>query len=225
MKSASLLWGLNGPAVRAQVEAAHHDAVDSTIGWLEQHAGFTRIGHAGVAQVDTTGLVCAAFDHRESRSRDPDLHTHVAVANKVQGVDGKWRSLDARGLHALGVAASERYNTRFEEALARRLGVEFEERPGPAGKLVVREVVGVAPELIRHFSKHRAAIEYRYAELRRSYRTEHCREPNRARPNCGWPSKQLWRPGRARVRAGRWPSRWLTGPIRPPTCSDDAVPR
>jgi len=180
VKSASLLWGLGGSQGRDEVEAAHHEAVASTIGWLERHAGFTRTGHAGVAQVDTTGLVCASFDHRESRSGDPDLHTHVAVANKVQGLDGKWGSLDARALHALGVAASERYNTRFEDALARRLGVEFEDRPGPIGKRVVREVAGVAPELIRHFSKRRAAIEDRYAELRRSYRTDHGREPDRS---------------------------------------------
>ena len=117
--------------------------------WVEQHAAFTRIGHAGIAQVDSTGLVATAFDHRESRSGDPDLHTHVAVANKVCGIDGKWRSLDARVLHSLGVAASERYNTRFEDAMSRRLGVEFEERPGAEpGKRPVREVVGVPRELI-----------------------------------------------------------------------------
>ena len=98
----------------------------------------------GIAQVDSTGLVATAFDHRESRSGDPDLHTHVAVANKVCGTDGKWRTLDARVLYSLGVAASERYNTRFEDAMSRRLGVEFEERPGAEpGKRPVREVVGV----------------------------------------------------------------------------------
>ena len=181
VKSASLLWGLGGPEIREQVEAAHHEAVASTIGWLEQHAAFTRTGHGGTAQVDTTGLVCAAFDHRDSRAGDPDLHTHVAVVNKVCGLDGKWRSLDARGLHALGVAASERYNTRFEDALSRRLGVEFIERPGAApGKRPVREVAGVPVELVRHFSKRRAAIEDRYTELVRDYRHEHGREPERS---------------------------------------------
>jgi len=144
VKSASLLWALSGPEVRQAVEDAHHEAVTSALGWLEQHAAFTRTGHAGTAQVDTTGLVCAAFDHRESRCGDPDLHTHLAVANKVQGLDGKWRSLDARNLHALGVAASERYNPRLEDGLARRLGVAFVERPGgAAGKRPVREIAGV----------------------------------------------------------------------------------
>ncbi len=180
VKSASLLWALGGPDVRAAVEAAHHDAVSSTIGWVEQHAAYTRTGHGGVAQVDTTGLVCAAFDHRESRSSDPDLHTHVAVANKVCGLDGRWRSLDARGLHALGVAASERYNTRFEDALSSRLGVEFVERPGAGnGKRPIREVAGVPSELIRHFSKRRAAIEDAYIDLARVYRHNHGRDPSK----------------------------------------------
>ncbi|HET6563164.1 MAG TPA: MobF family relaxase, partial [Marmoricola sp.] len=180
VKSASLLWSLGGPDVRRQVEAAHHEAVTNTLRWIERHAAFTRTGHAGVAQVDTTGLVAAAFDHRESRSGDPDLHTHVAVSNKVCGTDGKWRSLDARVLYALGVAASERYNTRFEDALTRRLGVDFAERPtANPGKRPVREVVGVPEPLIRHFSKRRAAIEDRYAELLADYRTTHGKEAPR----------------------------------------------
>lgn len=88
VKSASLLWALGGANVRAAVEAAHHDAVSSTIGWVEKHAAYTRTGHSGAAQVDTTGLVCAAFDHRESRSSDPGLHTHVAVATRCVGSTG-----------------------------------------------------------------------------------------------------------------------------------------
>ncbi len=181
VKSASLLWALGGAEVRQEVEDAHHEAVRDTLDWIERHAAFTRTGHAGTAQIDTTGLVAAAFDHRDSRSGDPDLHTHVAVANKVCGTDGKWRSLDARVLHSLGVAASERYNTRFEDALARRLGVEFAERPGTdAGKRPVREIVGVPLELIAHFSKRREAIEDRYDELLADFRAAHGRNPTRS---------------------------------------------
>lgn len=181
VKSASVLWALGGPEVREGVEDAHHEAVRSALGWLESHAAYTRVGRGGVAQIDATGLICAMFDHRESRAGDPDLHTHVAVANKVCGVDGKWRSLDARGLYALGVAASERYNTRFEDAMTRRLGVKFVERPSGRRDLrPVREIDGMPAELLRHFSQRRAAIEDRYAELRRAYRATHGREPDRA---------------------------------------------
>ena len=181
VKSASLLWGLSSPEVRGHVEDAHHEAVKSAIKWVEEHAAFTRTGRGGVAQVDATGLICAAFDHRESRTGDPDLHTHVAVANKVCGPDGKWRSLDARGLFALGVAASEHYNTRFEDELSRRLGVQFTERTkSRRDKRPVREVVGIPPELVRHFSRRRAAIETRLGELTAEYRAIYGREPSSA---------------------------------------------
>ena len=58
VKSVSLLWALGDPEVRAQVEAAHHEAVRSSLDWIEEHAAFTRTGHGGVAQVDTTGFGC-----------------------------------------------------------------------------------------------------------------------------------------------------------------------
>lgn len=208
VKSASILWALGGPEVRQAVEDAHHEAVAGTIDWLEQHAAFTRIGRGGVAQIDATGLICAMFDHRESRAGDPDLHTHVAVANKVCGVDGKWRSLDARGLYALGVAASERYNTRFEDALARRLGVRFVERVSGAREVrPVREIDGLPVELVWHFSRRRAVIEARYAEIRRDYRARHGREPDRAT------QLQLAQQATLETREGKGPGRTLAEQI------------
>jgi len=38
----------------------------------------------GFRQVNVSGLVAVSFTHRDSRYGDPDLHTHVAVANKSQ---------------------------------------------------------------------------------------------------------------------------------------------
>jgi TrwC relaxase len=76
------------------------------------------------------GLVAAAFTHRDSRAGDPDLHTHVAVANKVQTLDGRWLSIDGRVLFKAKVAASETYNTSLEQHLRDALGVRFAARPG-----------------------------------------------------------------------------------------------
>ena len=186
VKSVSLLWALGDEPVRAQVEAAHHAAVADVIGFLERHAAFTRTGAVGQEQVDTRGLVCAAFDHRDSRLGDPDRHTHVAVANKVRAVAdtregwARWLALDARALYAVGVAASERYNTRIEDQLATRLGVRFTERAGSGrDKRPIREITGIPVELIRHFSRRRALVEARYAQLAREYRMAHGCEPPR----------------------------------------------
>ena len=71
------------------------------------------------------GLVGAAFTHRDSRAGDPDPHTHVAVANKVQTLDGRWLSIDGRVLFKAKVAASETYNTSLEQHLRDGLGVRF----------------------------------------------------------------------------------------------------
>lgn len=218
VKSASVLWGLGGPEIRSVVADAHHAAVASTLRWIEEHAAFTRTGHDGIAQIDTTGLICAAFDHRESRTGDPDLHTHVAISNKVCGVDGKWRALDARGLHALTVAASERYNTRFEDELHARLGVTFVERPGAArGKRPVREIGGVPLELVRYFSKRRAAIEDRYAELATDYHARHGREADRST------QFQLAQQATLETREGKGPGRTLDEQVRDWTSQATAV--
>ena len=48
--------------------------------------------------------MAAAFTHRDSRAGDPDLHTHVAVANKVQTLDRRWLSIDGRVLSKATVA-------------------------------------------------------------------------------------------------------------------------
>ena len=96
------------------------------------------------------GLVAAAFTHRDSRAGDPDLHTHVAVANKVQTLDGRWLSIDGRILFKATVAASETYNTALENHLRASLGVRFAERPNPDPRLrPVREIVGVDPAFER----------------------------------------------------------------------------
>ena len=41
----------------------------------------SRSGAGGVVQEDIRGVVAAAFDHWDSRSGDPQLHTHVVVMN------------------------------------------------------------------------------------------------------------------------------------------------
>jgi hypothetical protein len=75
VKSVSALWAIAPREIAEQIEAAHHDAVADTLAWLETQVAFTRTGRAGVRQVETNGIVAAAFTHRDSRTGDPDLHT------------------------------------------------------------------------------------------------------------------------------------------------------
>jgi hypothetical protein len=107
VKSVSALWAAADLTTAATIERAHRAAVGDALRFIEQHALYARTGTNGIRQVDVQGMVAAAFTHRDSRAGDPDLHTHVAVANKVQTLDGRWLSIDGRILFKATVAASE----------------------------------------------------------------------------------------------------------------------
>jgi conjugative relaxase-like TrwC/TraI family protein len=178
VKSVSTLWAVANPAVAAEIERAHWAAVRGALAFIEKHALFTRTGPQGIRQVNVRGLVGAAFTHRDSRAGDPDLHTHVAVANKVQTLDGRWLSIDGRVLFKANVAASETYNTALEQHLHEALGVRFAERSGtdPA-KRPIREIVGVDPRLNQRWSTRRTQINTRRGELAIQFQEDHGRPP------------------------------------------------
>jgi conjugative relaxase-like TrwC/TraI family protein len=178
VKSVSTLWAVAGPAVAAVIEQAHQAAVQDALAFIEKHALFTRTGPQGIRQVNVRGLVATAFTHRDSRAGDPDLHTHVAVANKVQTLDGRWLSIDGRVLFKANVAASETYNTALEQHLHEAMGVRFAERPGTdPTRRPIREIVGVDPRLNQRWSTRRAHIEARRGELAIQFQQDHGRPP------------------------------------------------
>jgi conjugative relaxase-like TrwC/TraI family protein len=178
VKSVSTLWAVADPSTAAAIERAHQAAVAEALRFIEEQALFTRTGPQGIRQVNVRGVVAAAFSHRDSRAGDPDLHTHVAVANKVQTLDGRWLSIDGRVLFKAKVAASETYNTALEHHLRDALGVRFSERPGtdPA-KRPIREIVGVDPRLNERWSSRRALINARRGELAVRFQADHGRPP------------------------------------------------
>jgi conjugative relaxase-like TrwC/TraI family protein len=178
VKSVSALWAVAEPAVAAVIERAHQAAVNEALSFIEEYALFTRTGPQGIRQVSVRGLVAAAFTHRDSRAGDPDLHTHVAVANKVQTLDGRWLSIDGRVLFKAKVGVSETYNTALERHLRDALGVRFAARPGAdPSKRPIREIVGVDPRLNRRWSARRAHINLRRGEVAIQFQNQHGRPP------------------------------------------------
>jgi conjugative relaxase-like TrwC/TraI family protein len=185
VKSFSVLWALAPIELSKILEECHDRAVADTLTYLQDNAAFTRMGAHGVAQIDTDGFIAAQFTHRDSRAGDPDLHTHVAVSNKVRGrgPDGisRWLALDGRPLFKANVAASEFYNTRLEAYGTELAGLVFEERPGTErGKRAVREIVGIPTDLCDVFSSRRLMIKDRYTALAKQFQADHGREPTTA---------------------------------------------
>jgi len=154
-KSVSALWAVSDQATSDQVLAAHEAAVTAAFAFVDDHASFTRRGHNGVLQVDTDGLIAAGFVHRTSRAADPQLHTHLLVANKVRAEDGKWLSIDGRELFEIQKAAGMLYKAGLRAELVERLGVEWT----PTDENGVAEVVGVPQVLVEQWSARRHELK------------------------------------------------------------------
>lgn len=151
-KSVSALWAVADPSTQDVILTAHHETMSDMIDYLEREVVFTRLGRNGVAQVDTRGIIAAAFDHWDSRGGDPNLHTHLAVANRVQTTDGTWLTIDSRGLHHAIVAVSELYDATLADRLTRDLGVDWDARERATRRFVAHEIAGIPEELIVEFS-------------------------------------------------------------------------
>ena len=178
-KSVSTLWAVAEPGLAARIERAHQQAVQTALRFVESELLFSREGARGVRQVEVDGLVAAAFTHRDTRAGDPDLHTHVAIANKVRTTDsGKWLAVDGRVLYKGAVAASETYNTALVKHLE-ALGLQFYDRPAadPRGR-PVREIAGVSQQLNERWSTRRADIEARREHLVTDFQARHGRPPS-----------------------------------------------
>ena len=195
VKSVSTLWAVADPAVAAVIERAHQAAVKDALAFIEKHALFTRTGPQGIRQVNVRGLVATAFTHRDSRAGDPDLHTHVAVANKVQTLDGRWLSIDGRVLFKANVAASETYNTALEQHLRDTLGGAVcrtaRHRPGEAADPGDRRCrPPTEPTLVDPPRPHQHPPRRTRDPVPSKIMAG--RRPRSKR--CTWPSRRPWRP-------------------------------
>jgi len=179
-KSASALWAVADAGVQAQIVRAHHEAIKETLALFEREVIMTRAGKHGVAQLETRGLIAAAFDHFDSRAGDPHLHTHVVVANRVQGMDGKWRTLDSRALYKAVVAMSRTHSSLFADRLSQVLPVQWELPDARKRVLGEAEIVGVPAQLRDEFSQRRLAIIAARTKAVADFQTRHGREPTDA---------------------------------------------
>jgi hypothetical protein len=127
------------------------------------------------------GLIATAFNHRDSRAGDPHLHTHVVISNKVQtAIDGKWRSLDGRPMHAAVVALSELHETLFADALTHALGVQWERRERGRYRHPAWAIASVPEALVAEFSTGTQHIDLETDRLIDAYVSAHGRRPNPA---------------------------------------------
>ncbi|ELY5800493.1 conjugative transfer relaxase/helicase TraI [Cronobacter sakazakii] len=141
---------------------AHNHAVRVAAGYVEKLVS-ARDTKDGVTSIVPTGkMVAAAFTHDTSRNLDPQLHTHLLVANMTES-NGKWKALATDYIHGAGfietvmkmqVTLGKIYRQALREQVE-ALGHEVES----VGKNGLWEIKGV-PEVVREeFSSRGKEIE------------------------------------------------------------------
>lgn len=179
VKSVSVLWGLADKDTSKMIAKLHHDAVAETLAWAEQTCLFGRKGSQGIKQLPAQGLVASEFTHFETRGGDPDLHSHVLVANRVQMDDGSWVTIDGRPMFEYKQTLSARYNAILQHKLQHEIGVVFTPRMRAADKPAVWEVDGVSDEVIDMFSSRRQMAKPVHDRMVSEWVTKHGRQPTR----------------------------------------------
>jgi conjugative relaxase-like TrwC/TraI family protein len=163
-KTFSALHAMASPEVQRRMMAVHHDAVRLTMGRIEADACITRRGKGGVRSVDGDGMVWAEFDHRTSRAGDPQVHTHVVVANRTRAEDGRWLALEGGTLRQAAKGHGQMYQALVRAGMVRELGVSYE-AVGVNGQAGVEGMADLCAGWSKRHTQIVQAADERKAEL------------------------------------------------------------
>ena len=151
----------------------HDKAVREALAEAENYAA-ARIRLNGANEDRATAnWIVASYRHDTSRELDPQLHTHAVTANLTyDGVEGRWKALQASGLYERRAYLTEVYRN----ALAREvygLGYEIESRRDSKGGDHGFEIRGVSDELLEKYSLRSAQRD----DAIEGFMVEHGRKP------------------------------------------------
>ncbi len=159
-KSVSVLFAVADEDVAGTLLAGHEQAVEEALGYLEREACWTRRGRDGVGRFRGEGFIGASYRHRMSRAGDPQLHTHVVVANMTRA-EGRFTALDAHAIYEHKSAAGAVYRAVLRGEVRRRLPWVSWRASGRG----LFEIDGAPAAVLEHFSRRRAEIVERAHEL------------------------------------------------------------
>ncbi|MBS0318204.1 MAG: relaxase domain-containing protein, partial [Proteobacteria bacterium] len=109
-----------------RVIAAHTAAVAAAVERIDKEYAFARVRDAGGVRLEkSNGIIAATWTHESSRGQDPQLHTHVTIANATQTRDGQWRALETQPLYRARALLDVAYKAELGAKL-QHLGYKIE---------------------------------------------------------------------------------------------------
>lgn len=183
-KSVSMVWAVGDDETRAQVESAVTEARQAALNYLAEHAGYSRVhdqeatdakraemaaagtldlgdasqrGRGQVKRlVPVEGLSGAVYEHHESRTLDPHLHSHTLLSNRgFVAENQQWQALDGTSLYREAKSAGSVYQAMLRSVLTRDLGVEWSAVDESTG---MADLAGISREDIEAASTRHSEI-------------------------------------------------------------------
>jgi len=159
----------------------HREAVTASVARFEQQAGYSRAGYHTSVNGRSVGdfvaarnWVAARFDHSTNREHEPQLHSHVALLNRVQcEQDKEWRTLDGRSVYQAKRDADAVYELTLEQGISAEFPVQFAIRED--GK--AREIVGIDVKHREQVSTRTAQVNARVARQVHEYQERYGHAP------------------------------------------------
>jgi conjugative relaxase-like TrwC/TraI family protein len=167
-KSISVAWAFGNEEQTVRILAAHDAAVTSTMKYLEDNLVEARITvNNKTSRVTTGNIVAARFDHYTTREVDPELHSHVVVANVTQCPDGTYRAVDNDKIFAREFMIAAYENEFAAELKQRDFSVSMTKYD--TGNSHYATIEGIDEKIIEQYSKRSDQIDKAIEPLKEYY--------------------------------------------------------
>lgn len=157
-KSLSLLYATLPRDQQIKFEQAMMEAASRTIQHLEEGGHFAYRTGAQGSETHPGEVVAATYLHFTNRNQEPHLHVHAEIPNLILGIDGQWRTLDARELYRRQVEIGALFDASLASILQRDLpevADHLECAPERSGLVVA----GIDRNTVMRFSTRRQEIQ------------------------------------------------------------------
>ncbi len=158
-KSVSVLWAMAPASEREAIQLAHREAVAAALEYMEKNVIVTRRGQGGQI-CEPASMLAAMFEHGTSRNQDPQLHTHVLLANVVVRQDGTTGTLDSLPIYERQLEIGAIYRAELAWRLRQDVGLSIR----PDGEFF--RIPDVPEDLCEHFSSRSQEIRHYMDEMK-----------------------------------------------------------
>lgn len=167
-KSVSIVWAFGNDQQKQDMMDSHHTAVESVMRYVEENLIEARVTEkAKTNRVATGNMVAARFDHYTSRELDPQLHSHVVVANMTRREDGEWRAIANEKIFNRELLTAL-YENELAAGLKERGYVVAMEKHDTGNSRYAR-IEGIDEKIITHFGKRQGQIDRAIEALKEHY--------------------------------------------------------